>query len=242
MSQHITEGIVLRVTEYRESDRIVLFYTRRLGKIGAIARHAIKSRRRFGTQLTVFQLLQLKLKQKSHQHLALLEEVKPLVSLNGIYRDWRRIAAACIVADLVNEMTREGSVNPKLFDVCRCALIKINGADDWCDVLARFELELLEASGYRPTIGHCVSCHRDWHENESAYWVHSAGGLHCQRCLPHGSPFEIVHPPLLNALQDLADNRVSHALPCASLLYTFIRYQLGRPVRAWQFLEEMGLL
>lgn len=244
MTQYTTDGIVLRVTEFRESDRIVLFYTRDLGKVSALARHATKSRKRFGTQLNVFQLLRLDLKQKPNRSLALLERVKPLTTLSGIYQDWRRIAAACLVADLANEMTREGSANPKVFDACRDALMHLHQGRDWQAVLGSFEYNLLSASGYRPAVRACVVCRHTWDQEENAYWVHGAGGAHCRDCLPHGARFEILRPEMLSRLAQIASGEAEDETmaQCTTLLYDFIRYQLGRPVRAWQFLEEMGLL
>ncbi len=244
MTKHTTDGIVLRVTEFRESDRIVLFYTRDFGKVSALAKHATKSRKRFGTQLNVFQLLRLHLKQKPNRSLALLEQVKPVTTLSGIYKDWRRIAAACVVADMANEMTREGSANPKVFDACQEALIRLHEGRDWQAALGFFEYDLLNASGYRPAVRACVSCRRAWGEDESAYWVHSAGGSHCRECLPHGSSFEILRPEVLRRLTQIASGAAEDQAmaQCATLLYDFIRYHLGRPVRSWQFLQEMGLL
>ena len=244
MTTHETEGIVIRVTEFRETDRIVLFYTRDLGKISTLARHAIKSQKRFGTQLTVFQLLRLNLKQKPHRQLAILERVRPVTSLGRIFKDWRRIAAACVVADLANEMTREGSVNPRIYDVCRQALVEINDNEDWKVALAQFEYQLLEASGFQPTVSCCVSCRNPWRAGESAYWVHGAGGTHCRHCLPAQASFEIIRPEFLEPLQAVAKGEADPAagVRCAGLLYKFIRYQLGRPLRSWQFLEETSLI
>ncbi len=247
MTTQTTDGVVLRVTEYRESARIIPCYTRDLGKISALARHATKSRKRFGTQLNTFQLLQFRLNKKAHRNLAHLEAVRPLASLSGIYQDWRRIAAACFIADLTNEMTREGSVNPRIFEAVQAALLEINRPGDWWVAVARFAYQLLEAAGYRPAIRACVHCREPWLDQSPVYWVHAAGGAHCRNCLPGGAPFEILQPPLRQTLVALADGQGEgvddgeHVKECAGLLYAFIRYQLGRPVRAWEFLEKVGL-
>lgn len=245
MIQYQTEGVVLRVTDFREADRIVLFYTKNLGKLSALAPHAIKSRKRFGTSLNVFQLVQVKLKQSSQRSITLLEQARPLISFEGIYGDWRRIVAACAVVDFINEMTREGSANARVYQVCRDALIALNQGAAFLSVLAQFEYQLLDVTGYRPAISQCVGCHRRWETDESVYWVHQAGGIHCHRCLPDNVPFEIVAPELRRLLEQLAAGQVvtnqAAVSPAAILLYQFIRHQLGRPVRAWEFLEQMHL-
>ncbi|HSM92508.1 MAG TPA: DNA repair protein RecO, partial [Anaeromyxobacteraceae bacterium] len=55
------EGIVLRVVDYGESDRIVTLLTRERGKVGAYARGARASRRRFPGLLEPFTLLSAEL-------------------------------------------------------------------------------------------------------------------------------------------------------------------------------------
>ena len=241
-----TEGLILRVIDYQETDRIVSFYTRDFGKISALARHAVKSKRRFGTQLNVFQLVQLEFRQKPQRSLVFLEQVKPLVSLAGIYQDWRCITVACVIADLVGEMTREGSMNPTIYDVAAQALRQLHQGDAWPRVLAQFQYALLTASGFKPAIDQCAACHTQWDPKEETYWVQGAGGMHCVRCLPRHSVFEVVSPDQLHPLQQLVRRggilEPVIAMRCALLLYHFIRHQLGHPVRSWQFLEQMGLV
>jgi len=245
MSRQRTEALILRVVDYQETDRIVSLYTRDLGKVSALARHAVKSKKRFGTQLNLFQQVAVELRQKPNRSLAFLEQVKPLHSWVGIYQDWRRIAAACVVADLVNEMTREGSVIPAIYDGASAALQELDrGAERW-RTLAVFQYELLAASGFRPAIDQCAVCHVRWREQQGAYWVQGAGGMHCQPCLPHNASFEVVPASQLAALQSVlrgtSDPTVEEGLAAALLLYQFIRHELGHPVRAWQFLEQMGM-
>lgn len=246
MPQLQTEGVILRVIDFRETDRIVHVYTKDLGKLSAVARHATKSRKRFGTTLNVFQLVRLKLKQKPQSSLAVLEQVRPLVSFAGIYSDWRRIIVACVIADFVNEMTREGHVNSQVYQVSREALLALNRGESALTTLTTFQYHLLEASGYRPTIRYCVSCRREWEEGESIYWVHRAGGAHCHRCLPRDVAFETVLPELRFLLEQIATGQevsdLSAITRAATLLYEFIRFQLGRPIRSWEFLEQMKLL
>lgn len=225
-----TEGIILRVSDYGETDQFILFFTRDYGKISMIAKHARKSRKRFGTLLQLFNLVSLKVRLRPQQTFGFLEKVRPLVSLEGIYADWRRITVACLFLDLVNEMTREGAVNRRIFQAVRNALLQLNQGMDWMGVLARFEYLLLEASGLGPRMDQCVVCHHPLKNEQSAYWVHSAGGMHCGSCLPAGVPFEVVK------LQE-QDDRAT-----AILLYRFIRHHVGRSLRAWESMEKMGLL
>ncbi|HDU1200630.1 TPA: DNA repair protein RecO, partial [Listeria monocytogenes] len=48
------EGIVIRQTSYRESDKIVRMYTREFGKIGVVARGAKKTKSRLAAVTQLF--------------------------------------------------------------------------------------------------------------------------------------------------------------------------------------------
>lgn len=246
MSVQQTEGLILRVIDYRETDRIVSLYTRDLGKISALARHATKSRKRFGTQLNTFQLVSLELRQRPNRSWVFLERVRPVMPLTGIYQDWRRITMACAVVDLVGAMTREGSVNAAIYDFASQALQQIDQGKDGSTVLASFQYHLLQAAGFKPALDHCAGCHREWSAQDQAFWVQGSGGLHCRDCLPDGHSFERVPVESLQSLVCMV--REPHLLKpaegrrAAFLLHHFVCYQLGHPVRSWQFMEQMGVL
>ncbi len=244
MSESITEALVLRVTPFRETDQIVQFFTKDFGKVSGLARHAFKSKRRFGTQLNIFHPLKIRFKRKPGRDLVMLEEVRASLDLSGIYQDWRRISLACFMTDCVSEMTREDSVNPSVYEAIWAALQSLATQGDWNNILLLFLHDLLESSGYRPIVAHCVTCKCEWRADEIIYWVHGAGGAHCRRCLPQGLPYERVSPELRQCLEFAEPGfvPVSLALPAAQLLYTFMRYQLGHSIRSWDFLEQMGLL
>ena len=51
---HITEAVVLRVSDLGDYDRVVTLLTAQLGKVSAVAKGAKRSRRRFGAALSPF--------------------------------------------------------------------------------------------------------------------------------------------------------------------------------------------
>lgn len=246
MSVQQTEGLILRVVDYRETDRIVTLYTRDFGKLSALARHATKSRKRFGTQLNTFQIVSLELRQRPNRSWAFLERVRPVMPLTGIYGDWRRITMACAVVDLVGAMTREGSVNAVIYDIAAQALRQIDEGCDGSTVLATFQYHLLRAAGFKPALDHCASCHRQWSRGEQAYWVQGSGGLHCHGCLADGHGFEMIPAESLQSLvrtvREPEGLEPAEGRRAAVLLHNFVCHQLGHPIRSWQFMEQMGVL
>ena len=51
MIQRVGEAIVLRVWPFQEADLLVSLFTREQGRVKGVARHALRSRRRFGGAL-----------------------------------------------------------------------------------------------------------------------------------------------------------------------------------------------
>jgi DNA repair protein RecO (recombination protein O) len=246
MNALTSEGIILRVVDYRDYDRIVSFFTKDWGKVSALARYAKKSRRRFGSSLNLLQWVQLQVKFKDSQNLGFLERVQPQISLAGLYRDWRSISVACYCVSLVDAMTRENQSNEKIFFILTQALQDLNAGTASSEVLTTFQFRLLHASGYKPAVSECVHCHRRWEKGEPSYWVHAVGGGHCEACLPSHVPFEIVRSEMRELLESLAANKTftdnDYHHHCGKLLYHFIRYQLGHALPAWEFMERMGLV
>lgn len=230
MRVHQTEAIILRVSDFGEADQIVSFYSRDLGKFSALAKHARKSRRRFAGNLQLFNLLTIKVRLRDQHSFGFLELVRPVVSLAGIYNDWRRIVLACCLVDMVHAVTRDGAKNRALYLNLRNALLRLHHGDAWLTVLAEFEYQLLENSGFGPAFDHCVVCRRTLEADETGFWIHEAGGMHCKRCVP-------MHREAQKLLPE--DRILAHSAP---LLYDFLCHQLGHPLRSWDLLVQMGLL
>jgi len=53
MTQHVGEAIVLRTWPFHESDLVVSLLTREQGRVKGVARHALRSQRRFGGALNL---------------------------------------------------------------------------------------------------------------------------------------------------------------------------------------------
>lgn len=99
------EGIVIRQTSYRESDKIVRMYTREFGKIGVVARGAKKTKSRLAavTQLftngyfTFF----------GGNGLGTLQQGEVIETFSSIQQDIFMTAYATYVCELLDKATEE---------------------------------------------------------------------------------------------------------------------------------------
>ncbi len=86
------ETIVIGVTDYLESDKLLTLFTREHGKLRGIARGARRSSRRFGGTLELFARLNVQL--VLHEGLSTLREADVVTVYRGIRADLFKICWA----------------------------------------------------------------------------------------------------------------------------------------------------
>ncbi|MBO8171387.1 MAG: DNA repair protein RecO [Bacillaceae bacterium] len=182
-----SEGIVIKTTDYGESDKIVTLYTRDQGKIGMMARGAKRTKSRLAA---ISQLLTYGryLYYQPASGLASLNQGDIIHSYRELKQDLTQTAYAAYVLELVDKLTETGEVNPYLFETLHLTLQYIEEGKD-PDIITRiFEVKMLQAAGYRPQVDRCLSC-----SSEEGPYLFSIreGGLLCNRC-GHRDPHAIV--------------------------------------------------
>lgn len=145
-----TQGIVLRLTDYGEADRIVSLFTLEHGKLQGIARGAKRSRKRFGGALDPFAHLKL---QVSHgPGLATLLSADIVGIFAGIRGDLTKIGCAAYACELVERLTPDEEVNPRLFRLLYCYLERLDQAPPVPSDRRFFAVNLLKILGYQPDL------------------------------------------------------------------------------------------
>ena len=159
-----TEAIVLRSLRFGEADRILHLYTRRRGRIGAIAKGIRKTKSRVGARLEPL----------SHVELQLHEGSGELQTVTGVdlvrpHRATRerpyRLGVGLIGAEAMLRLFGEPEANERAFAALTRFLDLLDEADEPAggrpalDPLAlSFQLKLLWLSGYLPHVTTCVEC------------------------------------------------------------------------------------
>src|ERR1700750_796813 len=100
MIQRVGEAIVLRVWPFHEADLLVSLFTREQGKVKGVARHAMKSRRRFGGALEPRTHVRASYAEKPRQELVRLDSFEILSSPMSRPVDYTRTAALQLVAEV----------------------------------------------------------------------------------------------------------------------------------------------
>lgn len=190
-----TAAIVLRCIDYGESDRVVTLMARDLGCVGAMARGARKSQRRFGGGLGLCAVGDAALRERSGSELFTLERFDVTASHPALAVDVTRIAHAAYAAELVTKLCAPRQAEPAIFDLLRDLLGAIDRHGAVTAWLRVFELSLLDRLGLAPVLDACAVCGReDLSEGEAidVRWNPERGGVVCRACGSTGRPMRPV--------------------------------------------------
>lgn len=174
-----TEAFVLKNRKYGESDSLLTLFTRKLGKINAIAKgvQRPKSTMMAGVQPFCYSDFIL----YRGKNLYTVSQCEPKEIFYKIREDLKRLSYAAYVVELVEAVTNEGQTNNRLFNHLGKTLYLLAKSDIEVDTVIRsFELHFLHYCGLRPELNRCVHCG----VKESSSWKFSPqeGGLLCSHC------------------------------------------------------------
>jgi DNA repair protein RecO (recombination protein O) len=176
------EGIVIRSTDYGESNKIITIYTRELGKVGVMARGAKKPSSRL-TSITQLFTYGTFLFQKS-SGLGGLQQGETILSLRGIREDIFLTAYASYIAELLDKSTENLERNPYLFELLKQTLLYLDEEVDPDILINIFEMKMLTVLGLHPQLDGCALC---GNKDGTFHFSIREGGFLCHRCFEHDS-------------------------------------------------------
>src|SRR5437763_5413667 len=156
-----TEAIVLRSLRFSEADRILHLYTRRRGRIGAVAKGIRKTKSRVGARLEPLSHVELQLHEGSGE-LQTVRGVDLLSAHRAVREQPYRLGVGLIGAEAMLRLFVEPEANERAFTALARFLDLLDDAAPAdrrpaIDPLAlSFQLKLLWLSGYLPHVTTCV--------------------------------------------------------------------------------------
>jgi DNA repair protein RecO (recombination protein O) len=176
MIQRQGEAIVLRAWPFQEADLLVSLFTRDQGRVKGVARHALRSRRRFGGALEPMTHVRATYAERPKQDLVRLDAFEILSSPLSRPVDYARTAALELVAEVLDELP-EGVVDDAVFRLALSVLDEMQVGRVWMPV-TYFCLWMNRLMGWMPELGHCAVCGLDL--RGGAVWYSAASdGVTC---------------------------------------------------------------
>jgi DNA repair protein RecO (recombination protein O) len=180
-------ALLLRKTDYGESDLVLNVFTDGLGRIAVMARAARSSKRRFAGGIEPFHGLRLCMDAPLHGELYRLRNTRIEVARLGLASNLVALNIAGRALTWVRRTTVPHTPEPQIF-VASCRLLdaldhqppETTTAGE--ARLAEFGLVLLTALGWALELERCVRCGRPCPEPSPATVDPRHGGLVCRRC------------------------------------------------------------
>ncbi len=244
-----TEAVVLRTIPYGESDVVAHLLCRGIGRVGAFARGARRSAKRFGGGIEPFTLLQVEL-QPPRRGADLLEfrgaiVLEPNLALRN---DLGRLAHAGYATEMSRELLHDHEPHDALMDLLLRFFVVLGQSGPRSLTLRAFELGALSAAGFAPLLAHCARCGSAVDAIPVLGWDAALGGVLCFNCTGADTlRIDQAARRLLLALQDgglnAADQASDDDLPLLAVqraMRAFIDRHVRRDLRSLSFLREVG--
>ena len=152
-------------------------------------------------------------RQRPSSELVFLLRCELLSALRGFSRDLDRFAAGSYVLELTDRLVFGRESGPDIYDLVREVLMLLDAGAAMSPVLRAFELHMLTATGYAPTLDRCRSCGTP--AAEALFLDAERGGLACRRCVTVGRVVKPVSPATMQSLARLAVAPLAEAAAAA---------------------------
>ncbi len=254
MGHERTPAIVIKTTDFGESDRIVHFFTREFGRVRGVAKGAKRSLRRFIGSLEFPAHVDLRFFEKKTSDLVRVETATLQAQFAGIRGDLGKLTEASLLLEIVAFATGEHEPHRPLFDALIRGLTLIDGLEEWerkgPGVSRLLETRLLSLLGFEPGLAACVGCRKPLDGILHPAFSIARGGVLCDACasgernlLPVGRDTLRLLAQGIRADIDLLPRFTwtpRTAREAARLVHPFAQAQLGRELRSLRFMEALA--
>jgi DNA repair protein RecO (recombination protein O) len=159
LSTFETKAVIIKTQDFKENDKLVWFYTEKLGKITAVVRGAKRSKSKF-LALTL-PLCYGEYMVYKGKNLYTLQEGKILNSFQGLLNNLDKLTYSSYLCELIDIACTDSEVNIELFRNLVTTLYLLNtDALDYEVLIRAFELKLLKNTGYNLTLDNCSICRK----------------------------------------------------------------------------------
>jgi DNA repair protein RecO (recombination protein O) len=245
-----TRAVVIGRVPLGESDRIVTFFSRDVGKLRGVARAARRMRSRFGSALELLTLGDLVFFDGGRSDLVQVDHFDIVHPFERARGDLERMGQAAWMAECVGRLTAERDPSPTLYGLLVRALRSLESGGLPRRVATVFGLRCVDTLGHRLRLDACVSCGRRGSPAGSAIAIDvEAGGVTCARCAARTRGALRVERTTLRALRGLRAMSWADAMGVTlgatedhvrEIVDLHVTRLSGQPVRAARFLREVA--
>ena len=240
------EGIILRHSDFGETDRLLTIYTRELGKVKVIAKGVRKARSRKAGHVEPFTRTQLQLARG--RDLFILTQAEASDTFHALREDLILLSYASYMIELLDQSTYDDEENRPVYRLLAQTLQRLNRGDHPQLLTRYYELRLLDYIGFRPHLFACAKC-EDEIQAQDQFFHASLGGVLCPKCggrEPEGRPISMLALKYFRHLQRSSYQEASRAnipeaihLEMENLMHHYLTQTLERSLKSPSFLRRV---
>ena len=244
-----TEAIVLRSFDFGETDRLVILYSKKYGKLRAVAKGVRKPHSKFGPALEAFSNNEVMLYKKENDEVYRITGFNAKSTYAKLIRDLDMYIASSYVVEIVNMMTEEHEPHRDIYKLLEDTL-EMLPENDAETVILSFVLKFFSRSGYGLCLDRCVLCEvLPRRVNRQVRFSPGHGGIICQKCDGSGKgtisvPWEYID--CLRQLEsrpfsELCSIKIQEAQKKAikDMLDSYMRFHLSYELKTDRFARQL---
>jgi DNA repair protein RecO (recombination protein O) len=245
-----TEGVVLKSIDFRETSKIVTFFTREHGKLTGILKGIRKDHKKFGSNVDRFSLNDIVYYPSHHSEIHLVSQCDLKNYYFPIRQDLKKSLAASYILELVYLIMPAEDANPKVFALVidfletLCLVPEAASRIDPNQLVHMFQIKILLHSGFRPHLDSCIKCKKT--VDTKARFSLKEGGLICGRCPAPAEETHPISPGTVASILHVERNSWANCLrlrfpedvrrELKYILNNFLVYHLGRKIKSARYL------
>jgi len=163
-----TEAVVLKAVNYRDTSKIVTFYTKRYGKMSAIAKGARNPKSKFGSLFQPLNYLQIVFYRRENRQLQYVSSSDFVKYFKSLTTSMEKFSVAISLLEIINFVMHDEEENEQLFGLLVDSLEELDKIEAQTaasvqhplNVFVHFGLHLAIDLGFEPNFENCLICHK----------------------------------------------------------------------------------
>ena len=210
-----SEAIILRTYPLRETDKIVVAYTRKYGKVRGVARGSRRIKSRFSGRLEPLSWVELVAFEGRNPELVSIDKVELIKGYGLGMQDYQDYLRASYLLELLMETVPEHEANDSLFRLLLHVLPLLGDRDNSRLASVYFQIWHLKLAGLLPSLSVCSGCGAGLGPETGACSQRDAPGFFCRECRKgtgrriDGNVLELAGLVVKKSLPDLAGKQVA---------------------------------
>jgi len=239
------QGIVLKTTNFGENDRIVTLFTRKKGKMNAIAKGARKTGNRFGPALDCPAISNFMF--YGEKGLPVLSQAEIVDCFREMGKETMKWVFAHYLLFMVDKCYEPEEPDERIYETILQYFEILSGNDNLYLFVLKFRIDLFRYLGFFPRFQFCASCGIQLNQRQGG-WSTSSGGIICEKCCREQKDVHFLPPDILAILVKLMSFSCSDCMPLHlsesqfaildSLFSEYLSYHVGRRVTEWKIFAE----